>query len=404
MNQSPDSHAQLRCWRLRRNKWSERIATRAKTARIAGLAILTVAMVADVAAAGTLRKVWEFQTDVIPGAGTPGAPLGIFALGFSRDGKQIGAVVGQSNWQESILVADSQAPNTQFVKVDVRPQLWMGNRIEWSLSGRQVIWGRRIVQVPSGADCLLPDTAGAYRFSGSAQVVGVQLKAAGFAFFDLDCHSTGVLEMPGQQSVGAWDVSAERGLLFVTLNTISHYTVTEVSRVVIDVNSKKAVRQLPTWRRSTESSVMPLIFVNPTFADWGKAFCWMRGSEWHRVVGCSTVDQGQTLAATKGWNDPDVRTAIGSLRAVISDYVKKLDLIDLFWYRGSLRKRVVWDFQSRKEILHWKPKTQKVVIQASSAVAPTLPQTTPYQFEISPDGEYILEGGAGVVSLYRIVP
>jgi hypothetical protein len=59
---------------------------------------------------------------------------------------------------------------------------------------------------------------------------------------------------------------------------------------------------------------------------------------------------------------------------------------------------VVWDFGSDKPIVSWKPRTQRV------NAYPNRQTRFDYQFAISPDGEYIVEGGAGSLSLYRIVP
>jgi hypothetical protein len=130
----------------------------------------------------------------------------------------------------------------------------------------------------------------------------------------------------------------------------------------------------------------------------------MRGDEWHRIVGCSAVDTAQTVGTTASWNLPDVRLSLGAFRVVISDYAKKLDWIDLRWHSGSLRKRVVWDFHSGREIVRWQPKEQKVFIRQLAGVRPAIPRTQPYRFDISPDGEYIVEGGAGTISLYKIQP
>ena len=56
----------------------------------------------------------------------------------------------------------------------------------------------------------------------------------------------------------------------------------------------------------------------------------------------------------------------------------------------------MWDFHFKKELVRWKPRTQQAFSYAST--------TQPYRYDISPDGEYIVEGGAGTVSLYRIEP
>jgi hypothetical protein len=52
--------------------------------------------------------------------------------------------------------------------------------------------------------------------------------------------------------------------------------------------------------------------------------------------------------------------------------------------------------------MSWRPRFQDVI----SGFAPlnAVPRPEPYCFAISPDGEYIIEGGAGILTLYKIEP
>ena len=368
-----------------------------------GLALLAFAGLNGSADAGTLRKIWD---SVIPGAESRAVPLGIFALGFSRDGQQIALVVGKSDREESVLILNAR--DASYVKLDLNPQISEhepggSRRIEWSLSGQQVILANKVVRVSDGAACTLPGIAPVpgYRFIGATQVVGFQFKPSRVAFFDLDCQVTSTWELPEGERLDKYDASAERSLLFATQSRVSGVTLTEVSRIAIDVNSKKIVKTLPKWTSATALTLSAAISFDPQFADSGKAFCWIRGETWHRIVGCSAVDTDQVYSVTKEWNDPDVRTALGAPRIIISDYSKKLDWIDFFWYSGAPRMRMVWDFQASKELVRWRPKEQKVFTGSASHTTST---RQPYRFDISPDGSYIVEGGAGVVSLYKIEP
>lgn len=159
--------------------------------------------------------------------------------------------------------------------------------------------------------------------------------------------------------------------------------------MVVDAVSKKVFRRLPWW--------------GPVrFADNGKVVCGIGGSEWHQVARCMELDTGTQIATTKGWTALDIRTGVRARRAVLSDYGRKLDWIDSFWYVGALKKRVVWDFGTRRELVSWHPKSQTVLLGAFPNATVGHPQ--PYRFAISPDGGYVVEGGAGVVTLYRIEP
>jgi hypothetical protein len=156
---------------------------------------------------------------------------------------------------------------------------------------------------------------------------------------------------------------------------------------VIDVKSRSTLLQLP-----------PLY--EARFANGGKLICGIRGPSTNQSVTCWDVDSGKEISTFSRLSYLDLRTAAHAARAVVPDFGKKLDLIDWFWYPGSLKKRSVWDLESGKEILSWKPKAQTILLQER----PYGPVEQPYRFAISPDGEYIVEGGAGAVSLYRITP
>jgi hypothetical protein len=373
-----------------------------------GLAVLMATGYGNADHHGSLRKVWDYHVREIAGPGNSETPLGIFALGFSRNGQRIVAVVGRSSSEESVLVIDSRNPYSNTGRLAINPELWeqepgAGNRrIEWSLSDQHVILAGRIVNISDGGGCALPSGVFAAKFSGPNQVVAYQLKPSRISFFDLECRPVSGWALPDGEFVEALDASAERGLVFVTQHKLAHAHITEVVDAVIDVASRKVLRQLPTWREATASVQIPPNYLFPKFAESGRTFCGMRGDTWHRVVVCSEVDTERSLNTTESWNDPDVRTALRAPRIVISDYSKKLDFIDFFWYPGLARQRIVWDYRIGKELVRWKPKMQDAFIQVSPLVHPSNPKSYPYSFDISPDGEYIVEGGAGIVSLYRI--
>src|ERR1017187_5632848 len=105
----------MRCPILR---WDGGLYSMVKSLRVVpkvALAVLALAL-GNMADAGTLRKIWEFDTAVILGAQNPEIQLGVFALGFSRDGRRIAAVVGRPYREESVLILDSRAPDAHFAK------------------------------------------------------------------------------------------------------------------------------------------------------------------------------------------------------------------------------------------------------------------------------------------------
>jgi hypothetical protein len=333
-----------------------------------------------------LRKLWDFQADPATGDGTRRT---VFALGFSNDGLQIAALVGHSYHDESVIVLDARDPVAHHSTVAVNPQIWQqepgpSRRIEWSLSGSQIVLGSFLVDVRNRDSCSLPNGVGGWGFIGPKELVGYQVKPARVMFFDLNCHPTGSWELPDGDSVQSYDTSAERGLLFLTHQRITNFTASNVA-IVVDAKTRKVLRRVPI---PTEHTTSPAFFTRPMFAEVGQAFCGIRGEDWDSTVGCSLVDTGRVLNVRGGQHLPGIRTALASSRVVISEYSKKLDWIDLRWYPGSVRRRTLWDYRSGKEVLHWEPRMQT--------------ERQVYCFDISPDGEYIVEGGRGQFSLYKI--
>lgn len=91
-------------------------------------------------------------------------------------------------------------------------------------------------------------------------------------------------------------------------------------------------------------------------------------------------------------------TAAHSSRVVATDYHRVFDFLFSDDYEPVVDKLVVWDFRRGKELVSWRPKSQSYLDVDNKRVK------EPFQFTISPDGEYIAEGGNGIVRLYKIEP
>jgi WD40 repeat protein len=359
--------------------------------------VAAVTLIGRIAAAGGLRKVWDFNTGdgVRDGTGGSGAALGVFALSFSPDGQSIAAVVGRSAGDEFVLILDAGAPQANNKRLNVNPRIWgldstFPNQLSWSPSGQQLLLGRTIVELSNGNTCSLPEgiMPPEFLFAGPTQVAGKQWKPMRLSFFDLDCHATAQVDF-GNDLWQIYGASADRGLLLIWQQ--HRHSAGSIQRVVslLEAGSKKIIRELP-WPDGER------------FAYSSDGVCGVGGRDWHRTVSCVDVDTDKQLAVTTGWNAPDIQTALHARRAVLSDYSRRLDWIDGVWRVGSLKKRVVWDFGTGKELASWHPKSQSVFMGAYPIT--DVGHAQPFQFAISPDGEYVVEGGAGVLTLYKIEP
>ena len=117
-------------------------------------------------------------------------------------------------------------------------------------------------------------------------------------------------------------------------------------------------------------------------------------------LSCADVDTGATLAESdKIKGGLPIFAADRASRIVAHDY----GTARIPFTRGEtgdvLKRRVVWDFRTGKELASWGPDTQEWV---DSGIPMRIRE--PFRVAISPDGQYIAEGGNGILRLFTIEP
>jgi len=335
-----------------------------------------MAALAGSSVAGRLSKVWEFNA---------GEGLGVFGLSFSPDGKHIAAVVGRSWQEESILILNVTDPQTNPRTLSANPKYrenaYSGGGISWSAPGESLTVGGTMVDISTEKTCQLPGGGG---FVGDSHIAVTELNPPRISTLDSLCRDL------GGHGLDPWvfllDTSPDRGLLYVGK---SMFGDPPFDSFVEAADSGKIVHKLAFSRLGK-------------FADSGRALCVLRGRAWREAVECIDVESGKHLGSTKDWSFPNLRGSAHASRVVVTEYGRKVDFVDWRWALGSLRRRVVWDYRSGKELVSWRPRSQNVI--SGDAPSNPVPRPEPYCFAISPDGEYILEGGAGILTLYKIEP
>jgi len=365
------------------------------------IALLTFGIAAQppLAHAGKLRKVWEVDLKKSVQMKDGGPNLPIFALRFSPDGRKLAVIadmLGARGTETSrLLVLDWDHPVAGIKEFKVRFGAknseggQLGLNFGWSPSGEIIYAAESVVNVGSGRTCEGQRVALFIRDDLAISRVGPFSPSSDpshFAFFDAESQEHGRWEVPEGWIID--DVSTDRGLLSIW-KTVNNR---DPESLVVDPFARKVLQRWPGRPGQAK------------FADSGKAIC-RGGDVWaaNRVPAvCWSVDTGQEIARTPRANGIEpIATAARATRVVVSDYRRQRKILSEDPYGKAFTGRVVWDFGTGKELVSWHPEDQTYGL--AFLASPRL-TTEPVRFTISPDGQYIAEGGSGIIRLYKVEP
>ena len=71
------------------------------------------------------------------------------------------------------------------------------------------------------------------------------------------------------------------------------------------------------------------------------------------------------------------------------------------WDSHPYKDAVVWDYATGAKLASWRPETQTWY---ELGLRPPKKIVEPSKFAISPDGQFVAEGGNGKLTIYRIQP
>jgi hypothetical protein len=350
------------------------------------LLFLLFGMVSSNAGArGHLRQIWKLRLgDIIQNADSKPTAASIFGLSFSPDGQRILVVYGPTWKEESVIILRTADPKTNVRRLGINPPSYeyeaSSNRsIVWA-TPEHIIVNRSLLNLSNGSSCTLPP-GGYDLLSVPNQIIGNDLK-----YYDLNCQCVGQIDHSDSWHI--IDVSAERSVFFVRQEVIRDKRLVQADNFAIDAKGQTIPFKVP---------IVPV----SRFAQSGKTICAVQGRRWNWNVACWDIDTGKEVAVSRKYNNLDIQPALYAPRIVLSNYGRTFDFINLRWAVGSLRKRIIWDIQTGQEIVSWQPKIEETIIGTSEFRQVV---RKPYRFAISPDGEYIIEGGAGELILRKIEP
>ena len=255
--------------------------------------------------------------------------------------------------------------------------------IMWSPNGDAVVvsttlvhLGRAICRLPEGSSGGFLDSLHIF-----ARLFGPREPTV-YRFFGTDCAPLDTTSPwnHGEPSL-IDDISIDRG--FVCIRRVLDSAIS-----IIAPFSGKTVQRWETHQ----------LYSGSRFADSGKAICGGDGSgadEKIRIpLQCLDVDTGRVIAEAQSISGGAISTSERASRVLADDIAR--GQIPFGYEHGTvLKRRVIWDFKTRKEVVSWGPRTQSYKEFDSKE---------PFRSAISPDGQYVVEGGSGVLRLYKIEP
>jgi len=342
--------------------------------------------------AGKLTRVWELdlRNAVRVRDGLPDFP--VFALRFSPDGRRLAVIADIRGTREAkksrLLVIDLDHPEANAPQFEVEFGILDSGVLNfgWSPSCGIIYHAGEVIHLATGAACELPNLSVFVTDSVAIHVLGQlnPVPLTPITFYSQGCDERARWEVP--QSWLVWDVSTDRHLISVQ-REISAGTG---DWLIVDPLERKVLRRWPenaggAWK----------------FADSGRVIC-QGGNPLNSrraPAVCASADTGKEVGRTSRNGNEPIAAAARAARIVVSDYRRKRVPFD-HEYGTTFKGRYVWDFGTGRELASWYPEFQTY----PDTWAPAKRVTEQSRFAISPDGEFVAEGGNGVVRLYKIEP
>jgi hypothetical protein len=326
----------------------------------------------------------------------------VFALRFSADGKRLAIIADVYRKAGELIshlaIVSVGQPLDGAVRFEVAPvadeeESPASPDFGWSQDGAVVVAGETVVRVAQGNTCELP-TRGVLLQGGL--LVGTPTarypaapQSGHLTTYDASCAVRETWGVGENWAVRA--ASAARGLLLMEpLPPLGEPAIDE--RILVDPVLKRILRRFGPE------------MAGGVFAQDGKVLCAGTRPSGHGKfpLSCYDADNGSKIAQADRINGgAPIAAARDASRVVASDVRVKPFLFLDYNQDDYTARRVVWNFRSGKELAAWRPQRQRYDFPT-----PQGPKSASeyFRFAISPNGQYVAEGGNGIVSLYKIEP
>jgi hypothetical protein len=375
------------------------MATLKRSVFTISLVLAVLSCLTPPARSGTLREVWEVDLRKLVPATNGIRQFPVFALRFSPDGRKLAVIAdiyqAQEGRRSRLLVSDIDPPPARFREFSVQFGILEdgGSALNfgWARAGEIIYALGKVIHLADGTTCDLPNQSVFVNDDVAISARGVPasgiINSTHITFYNQNCEVRGQWNVPEGWLIS--DVSADRAMLSILKEGIN---IGEAEGLVVDPMARKVVRRW-SWKEFPGGAWR--------FANSGKALC--HGGSGLNVnrspALCRDVDNGKEIGETLRNGEEPIATSSRGTRVVVSDYRRTKIPFD-YEYKTTFKGRYVWDFGTGQELASWYPGSQTY----PNVLAPPKQITEPFRFAMSPDGQYIAEGGDGIIRLYKIGP
>lgn len=357
---------------------------------------LTCTLVADVSGA-TRKRLWTIDVSRLVGET---ADI-VWGLAISPDQTRLAIGVGPGTLPIShagrshVVVVSIAQPNNLLQRFDIDGRLLPGPwNLAWSPSGQRLRAGSRVFGMDGKATCEFSEN---FEFGGF-------LSEDRMVVFDRLYHG------PTNIQVRSADCSIEESWQGGR-NASVVATWPQTGLVLLsgaDVDIVRCPGHTPVRHERWESTGSPS---DAVLADSGRIFCssvTARATrpyqEAHAV--CWDIASGEKTVEDRNMTVTDLPSYWGTAEEwVVSDAYKLRCHEGKFWQFmdmdgcfSDLTRRVIWNARTGKEDLSWRPPMQKIERPKASPNYLTEPSAV----ALSAKREFLAEGGAGAVTVYRL--
>jgi WD40 repeat protein len=354
---------------------------------------------------GTLHRTWDIDLsgNIVEPQGIVGThDHPVSAIRFSPDGKKIAVAIDMHSAMQSardshpwgvthVLIVDATAPDAaprQFtVEQASNPESPLS--LEWSPSGTRLLAGTALIQIADGAQCELPDGTNRL-FVGDDEILSANKQGRepgvlapplffGYAIYDAGCKFRTALSDWKNWAIA--DFAPSRGMLMLQQDG---------DTLLIDWRTHKIIRR---WSHPAGGET------SWRFANNGQLECSEGRAE---GLQCWDIETGNQTAKSRTAHCADTLASAIAQPIFVCSHRQALEGASTEPLQDSsssfLTNNLVVETSNGRQVATWRRVKQTFTVPGESVA-----QTLDFVLDLSADGQFLAEGGAGKLTLYKVI-